>query len=87
MTNRQKLTVEEIFDEMGNGFNDKSGSSEVIYVGELIKDTISNEEYDKSTLDEGSLDMLDSSLSELIDAAEAARKYLKELRTEGKEIS
>jgi hypothetical protein len=74
------MTPEEIMDKMRDGFSEHSGSSEASYVGQLIHDIDHNERYDKSELDEDSLDLLDSSLSELEHAAGAARAYLAELR-------
>lgn len=65
---------EAVVSALESRFNDRSGQTEIALVGELIGDLVANERFDKGgQLDEGSIDLLQSSLAELSDAAEAAR--------------
>lgn len=79
---REPTKIDEIFQRM-NDWSDDSGCSELQYVNSVIDDVRVNEEFDKSDgLDNESLDMLDSTLAELVEAATAARERLATLRKE-----
>jgi hypothetical protein len=75
-----KLTPEEILYKLQDGFNDRSGCSEITYVADIIEDAKHNAWHEGGITDD-QLDILDGTLEQVIEAAQSARNYLAELRS------